>query len=60
MALSLSDIDEALLHASLVPEDQRGLVWQRWVDSLLEQRTRLAAPPAARRTTRVMASAETR
>lgn len=37
---TLAEIDEALAHANAIPEDQRGAVWHRWVDSLLDQRNR--------------------
>ena len=38
---AVTDIDEALLYASLVPTVDRGTFWRNWVDSLLEQRNRL-------------------
>lgn len=41
---TLAEIDEALFHASLVPEDERGIAWQRFVDALLEQRDKVGAP----------------
>lgn len=56
---TLAELDEALLHASLVPADERGKAWHAFVDSLLAQRTRIAAPLDAR-ATRVLAVAETR
>lgn len=56
---TLAELDEALLHASLVPVDERGKPWHAWVDSLLAQRTRIAAPLDAR-ATRVLAVSETR
>lgn len=37
----LSQIDEALMHASLVPTDERGPAWHAWTNALLEQRRRL-------------------
>ena len=57
---TVEEIDEALAHANAVPLDQRGTFHQRWVDSLLDQPTRLAAPEQARRTTRVLFISETR
>jgi len=56
---TVEEIDEALHHASLVPIDERGKPWHAWVDSLLAQRTRIAAPMDAR-STRVLAVTETR
>ena len=38
---TLAELDEALMHASLVPESERGVAWHAWTDSLLEQRGRL-------------------
>lgn len=35
---TLSEIDEALRHSSLIPVEQRGAVWREWTDRLLEQR----------------------
>ena len=46
MPTTLADIDEALFHASLVPEDERGLAWQRYVDALLDQRDKAEGIPA--------------
>lgn len=37
----LADIDEALLHLSLVPEHERGTAWRAYLDALLEQRARM-------------------
>lgn len=34
-------IDEALMHASLVPLSERGGAWHAWTNALLEQRGRL-------------------
>jgi hypothetical protein len=39
---TLSEVDEALRHASLVPEDARGAGWHAFVDGLLETRAMLA------------------
>jgi hypothetical protein len=39
---TLSEVDEALHHTSLVPPDCRGEGWHAWVDALLEQRAELA------------------
>lgn len=44
---TLADIDEALLHASLVPVDERGAFWHQWVDSLMDQRNRAKEPAHA-------------
>lgn len=38
---SVPEIDEALLHLSLVPESERGAAWQAYADALLERRNRL-------------------
>lgn len=38
---TLTEIDEALLHASLVPENERGTAWHAYTDRLLEERKRL-------------------
>jgi hypothetical protein len=38
---TLAELDEALMHASLVPESDRGKAWHAWTDSLLEQRNRI-------------------
>lgn len=54
------EIEEALRHASDVPEDQRGLAWHRWVDGLLDKRSRLARTEAQGRETRVVFSGESR
>jgi hypothetical protein len=35
---SLSEIDEALRHLSLVPMDERGQAWHAYSDALLERR----------------------
>jgi len=35
---TVSDIDEALRHLSLVPEKDRGPAWHAYSDALLEQR----------------------
>lgn len=37
----LSQIDEALMHASLVPDTDRGPAWHAWTNALLEQRRRI-------------------
>jgi hypothetical protein len=37
----LSDIDEALMHASLIPEPERGPAWYAFTNALLEQRRTL-------------------
>ena len=37
----LSDIDEALMHASLIPEAERGPAWHAFTNALLEQRRTL-------------------
>jgi hypothetical protein len=38
---TMSDIDEALRHLSLVPVDERGPAWHAYSDALLEQRQHL-------------------
>ena len=35
---TLSEIDEALMHASLVPENERGPAWHSYTNALLEKR----------------------
>ena len=40
---TLSDIDEALRHLSLVPLDERGTAWHAYSDALLERRKFLEA-----------------
>lgn len=37
----LSQLDEALMHASLVPIEERGPAWHAWTNALLEQRRQL-------------------
>lgn len=37
----LSEVDEALRHLSLVPENERGTAWRAYLDALLEQRARM-------------------
>lgn len=55
--VTVDDIDEALLHTSLVlPRDDN---WRRWADALLDQRNRLARSGPARET-RVLYPAEYR
>lgn len=39
----LSDIDEALMHASLIPEAERGDAWHSFTNALLEKRRTLEA-----------------
>ena len=39
--LTLADVDEALAHASRVPEDRRGAPWYAYTDHLLEMRAML-------------------
>ena len=38
---TVSDIDEALRHLSLVPESDRGTAWHAYSDALLEKRAQL-------------------
>ena len=57
---TLLDIEEALAHASRVPDDQRGAAWHSWVDGLLEKRKALAGTDAQRRETRVVEFSEVR
>jgi hypothetical protein len=37
-APSVAEIDEALTHANAIPLDERGAIWQAFVDRLLDQR----------------------
>lgn len=37
-APSLAEIDEALTHANAIPLDERGAMWEAFVDRLLDQR----------------------
>ena len=41
---NVDQIDEALMHASLVPLNERGPAWHAWTNALLEQRGRLEKP----------------
>ena len=41
--LTLDELDEALLHLSLVPEPDRGPAWHAYSDAILDRRTRLRA-----------------
>lgn len=41
MTATLEEIDEALSHSAKIPLNERGTVWQAWVDKLLEQRNQL-------------------
>ena len=43
-AITLEEVDEALSHANRVPIDERGPVWQAFVDRLLDDRNRLEHP----------------
>ena len=43
-AITLADVDEALSHANRVPIDERGPLWQAFVDRLLDDRNRLERP----------------
>lgn len=38
---TLEDIDEALLHLSLMPASDRGAGWRAYLDAVLEQRAEL-------------------
>ena len=42
-AITLDEVDEALAHANRVPVDERGPVWQAFVDRLLDDRNQLEA-----------------
>lgn len=42
--VDITELDEALMHASLVPLDERGEAWHAWTNALLEQRRRLENP----------------
>lgn len=39
--VDIAQLDEALMHASLVPLAERGPAWHAWTNALLEQRGRL-------------------
>jgi len=39
---TLPEIDEALGHLRAIPADERGTAWYAYVNSLLEQRRKLA------------------
>lgn len=41
---TLSELDEALRHLSLVPEAERGAPWHAYADAILEQRKHLEQP----------------
>ena len=43
-AITLEEVDEALSHANRVHLDERGPVWQAFVDRLLDDRNRLERP----------------
>jgi len=43
--VDITELDEALMHASLVPLDERGEAWHAWTNALLEQRGRLQQTP---------------
>ena len=43
-AITLADVDEALAHANRIPLDDRGPLWQAFVDRLLDDRNRLEHP----------------
>jgi hypothetical protein len=43
-AITLAEIDEALAHANRIPLDERGPLWQAFVDRLLNDRLRLESP----------------
>ena len=43
-AITLEEIDEALRHANRIPLDDRGPLWQAFIDRLLDDRLRLEAP----------------
>lgn len=38
---TIDQIDEALRHLSLVPNDERGPAWYAYLDAMLEQRARM-------------------
>ena len=37
----LTDLDEALRHLSLVPDDERGAAWRAYCDARLERRRKM-------------------
>jgi len=41
----IAQLDEALMHASLIPLNERGPAWHAWTNALLEQRRRLQTTP---------------
>ena len=43
-AITLAEIDEALAHANRIALDERGQLWQAFVDRLLDDRNRLESP----------------
>lgn len=40
MPTKLNDVDEALQHLSLVPDDERGPAWYAYMDTLLNQKNK--------------------
>lgn len=40
MPTKLNDVDEALQHLSLVPDDERGPAWYAYMDTLLDQKNK--------------------
>lgn len=40
-AETIEDLDEALRHLSLVPNEERGTAWYAYLDAILEQRATL-------------------
>lgn len=60
MPLTLAEVEEALHHLRDVPSEERGAAWHSYLDSLLEERKRLAGTDAQQRETRVVAFSEQR
>jgi len=57
---TLEEVEEALQHCRAVPAEERGAAWTAYVDSLLEQRVKLARTATQARETRVVTFSETR
>ncbi len=57
---TLAEVDEALFHLSLVPEDERGAGWHASLDARLAQRVRLARTEQQSHETRLITAPETR
>jgi hypothetical protein len=60
LLMTVAEVDVLLANAHEVPTDERGDVWQSYVDALLDRRVALASVEENLRTIRVMRAAETR